>query len=581
MWIFFNRHTQILDTTTSEPGFSKINTDREYTAIKYEFSSFEDINQYWTNLQRICIYTKLGYRRPRDENEPERLKELRFVSTVTFDEAPSHDNGQVPGDHLGAAGFSRTLFAHSFRNWSWLFHGGTKPKSSRTANSRISKITYPTNKATRKRQRRAGNVVAAIKKVPLQSTSGVVKSVVRVRKSGPRDAIDRDALKNMRTLRTKWCSEEDNILKIARAVYVYMAAPVTVLGLLTVGKICRDIIRHHLGITNKTSQACCRRLQFLIKNKRHVPQVPNWLHLLQSNAQIQKRFGDTYLDRLKQCFKNRSEFSNALTLHFIEIFIFLYKHINKLNENVRNHQFIIPNSLPEFQKLFYERKDYNGEADEDSVCNFNENPRSDIQVDVALLYNVLHSSLCCVRDKSLYTMQAFDIYKNYSEETLHTTFQKARTDNLVVALKRKSMQLLRSQYAGPTYLLSSRYKLRLRFLSIPYIVYDTFYAYFEKCLPCLFGENRKYLELKSPQLGQLFFIAEGLTRNFWACNIKLPSNILTIDAEQQRQSESSMDKILDHYHSIFENAPHTEYAKNLENFAENSEKQVFSIQMRF
>ncbi|XP_037936910.1 general transcription factor 3C polypeptide 1 [Teleopsis dalmanni] len=562
MWVYLNRHAHILETTTSEPSYFRINPNRSYDTMRFEFNTSDDVNQYWTNLHRICIYTKLGFRRGTFER-PGRIRELTFLDPVDTYEAPKKDDGTIPGDNLGAAGLSANLFAHTFRNWSWVVNTST---ISNEKNTQRNCPVLLRGKLARHRPLRNRLIMPPIRRLQ----HGILAKAISAKKSGPRDAIDRDALKNMRTLRVSWSIEEDNMLKIARAVYLYVAAPVPALELLTVAKICRDVLRHTIGSNNKTMKACLRRTQFLVKMGRHLPEVPAWLNLLQSNEYMQNKYGDNFLQKLKDTYPIRNEFCDALVIHFVLILNFLYKLVKNTNA-IDCYTFLIPDTIEEFSAKFSERITTSNIL---TIQNYNPNKVFDLQVSVVV--GVLHSAMCCAKDKTLYNMQAFEIYKNYSEEVLNAAFSKARADTLVVAVKRKHLQLIPDQLAGPAYLLSSKYRFRLTYLKIPYNVYDILYAYFENALTTFFKvesgkDAKRYLELKTPNLGHLFFIAEGLAKNYWKSQIKLPINILTVDT-QQAQNVSSIDRIFAHYHTIFDNAPKTEYAKNIEN--ETTEKRI-------
>lgn len=567
MWIYLNRRARVLDTTNSEAGYTHINSEREYTPIAFNFHSFDDIHNYWTTLQRICVYTKLGFR-SKGREKKEKIKELSFLKAVEFDEAPLHDTAYQPGDGLGAAGLSTNLFAHTFRNWSWSIHTSNKlsvknVRTGRTAGA----VQRGANKYVRimSRKSRHPQTTSNVKRISASLSSSNNK---RLKKTAPRDAIDRDALKNMRTLRVSWSKAEDDLLMIGKAASAYVSAPVPALGLLTIGKSCRDAIRHSLGIFNKTTQACCRRLQFLVRQKRHIPQVPTWLHTLQTDEYLHKKYGDNFLERLSKIYSTRTEFCEALAVHYTLIMCYLFKIVHNAYDLKAKSRFILPDSIKEFHKRFLERMPVSGDVN----CTLYKNPETEFELQTAVVGSVLHSNLCAMCDKTLYNLQAFEIYKNYSEEVLQTAFSKARTDGLAVAIKRKNMNLLPNHLAGPAYVLSSKYKLKLFFLRIPYGAFGAFYNYFINALQIFFNQNtnslieneNRYLELKSPTLGQMFVIGEGLARNIWNINVKLPVNILTVDAEQSNTNVSSMDRILDHYQSIFDNAPQQEYSKAFE-----------------
>lgn len=564
VWIYLNKRAQILDTTTSDPSYSKVNADRTYTPMNYDFKRFDDVVNYWTILQHICVHTPLGFRKGVPRRKPGKNPEVVFISTVDYEDAERHDVGNVPGDRLGAAGLSSHLFAHTFRNWSWLVETKSKPKPVRasrilhTPRYKVSKLLVQSRKNVQVNNRLS---VVPLKRLQVKTTAK--RTVKYVKKQPIRDAIDRDALKNMRTLRVSWRKEEDEILKMARATYMYIGASTVVFNLINVAKICRDVLRHTLGIYNKTSQAVMRRGTFMIKMNRHLPEVPAWLHFLQTNEDLQNMYGEDITTKLRQAYPNKNEFFNALKIHFILILNFLYKYVKNNGEIIQRPHFVIPDSVTEFEHKFKECIPVR----EDRTIQYL-NPITNIDLQIITVISVLHSSLCCSRDKTLYNLQAFEIYKHFSEEILNAAFKKARANGLIVAIKRKNMHVAPSHLAGPAYIFSQKYRFRLSYLKIPYSVYDVIFPFYSNILKSLFNEKPtedadQSLELKSPNAGHLLLISEGLATNCWHLNFKLPINILTVDANQ-RQTVSSMDRILDHFHSILDNAPSTEYSKQLE-----------------
>ena len=44
---------------------------------------------------------------------------IASLSPKTAEDAPSYDDGSIPGDGLGAAGLDSSIFAHLKRNWTW------------------------------------------------------------------------------------------------------------------------------------------------------------------------------------------------------------------------------------------------------------------------------------------------------------------------------------------------------------------------------------------------------------------------------------------------------------------------------
>ncbi|KAL7740438.1 hypothetical protein ACLKA6_013231 [Drosophila palustris] len=559
-WVYFNRRSCLLDTTPSTGhNYNCISEGRTYEELPYEFNTREQVADYWAKLQHICIYTKLGFKKNRERKvgtkQQLRLPLLVFVRTVDFDEAVELDNASVPGDHKGAAGLSSLLFAHQFRNWSWVKHkSGTVRKAPALKTTGKASAALPVTKRLS---------LVRLKPVPklhvrkARGTASVTEQ--RKRKSGPRDDVDRDALRNMRTLRVTWSAAEDQILKMGRAVYLFIDAPLLALALCNVGSICRDVIRQYLGICNKTTQACVRRLQFLLRQKRDQPDVPNWIYTMQTQPEISSIYNEGFLKELKREYPLRSDQTDALLIHFVIILGKLHRLINSA-DTIRR-QFILPDNMEEYHRQFRECIPLNSDHQDVGQVLYS-NPSCETELQVTVAQGVLHSILCCAKDKTLFNLQAFEIYKHFSEEVLNTAFNNARTNSLLVAVKRRNIHTVSRQVSGPAHSLSSKYKCRLIYLKLGHVLYDTYYAFEQRLHEQDAIECR---QVTSPNFAQLLLLGEWMAKNRLHLVLQLPANILTVDtSSMSRPCGSASDRILDHYSSIFDNAPQTEYAKRLE-----------------
>ncbi|KAH8356921.1 hypothetical protein KR200_004556 [Drosophila serrata] len=567
-WVYLNQRTCLLDTTSStEQNYMQVSTERSYTRLNFEFSSADQVGHYWAKLQHICIYTKLGYRKvltSQNRKSPLRFKALTFLPSVDFDQALEMDNGTVPGDRLGAAGLSSQLFAHQFRHWTWVQHqNGGGGKSRRILRERLRK-PIPGRKRTTFTRLKGGPRLAGRK-----HGVGLPNDVTKKRTSGPRDDIDRDALRNMRTLRVKWTPEEDRLLKMGRAVYMFIDAPTVTLALCDLGLVCRDVIRRFLGICNKTTQACVRRVQFLVKMRREIPDVPSMIHAMQTQPEFHTIYNDTFLAQLKREYPNKSEFQGALMTHFALLMGKLQRMTAK-SQGFLSKQFLLPDFLDNFGSQQLNELHFTQE-DQQLI---HQDPVNETELQVAVAHSVLHSTVCCVKDKTLLNLQTFEIYKHFSEEVLNAAFNKARSDSMLVAVKRRNIQSASSrQITGPGHLLSSKYKYRLVYTKLTHLVYDAFFALAQKL-----RSGQEQQQLASPHFAQLLLIGECLVGNKMRLSLQLPANILTVDISTMgKQSGCPSDRILDHYSCIFDNAPQTEYAKRLEGECSSTSRQVSRV----
>ncbi|XP_033150738.1 uncharacterized protein LOC108608402 [Drosophila busckii] len=548
-WVYLNARSTLLETTTSAGhNYNRISSECKYEQLKFEFTQRSDLAEYWAKLQHVCVYTKLGFRKHKQKREPKRHQPLSFVSSVEFEQAPQLDVGSVPGDRLGAGGLDSGLFAHQLRHWSWVKRSSKELSPGKASSSRATSAgPLPARKRISLMRLKLMPKTQSKKSRNAKSTDEA-----RKRKAGPRDDIDRDALRNMRTLRVTWSNAEDKLLKLGRAVYLFIDAPLLAVALFHVGTICRDVIRQYLGICNKTTQACVRRMQFLIRMKRDLPDVPNWVYIMQTHAEFTSLYNEHFLADLKREYPTRTEFNDALLIHFVLILNKLHRLVNAVN--MVRRQFLLPDNLEDYQRRFRECIPLNAEVEQ----LFYADPTTETELQVTVAIGVLHSILCCAKDKTLFNLQAFEIYKHFSEDVLNAAFTKARTDSLLVAVKRRNIQTITRQMSGPAHLLSSKYKYRLVYQRLNHVIYDAYYV----CEQHLLKEQ---LQLSSPNFAQFLLLGEWLANRRLKLVLQLPANILTVDtSSMSHQRGTATDRILDHYSSIFDNAPQTEYAKRLE-----------------
>lgn len=60
MLVFVCKKASILDTTTSKPDTTKISDQQRYMRRFYELNSLKELQNYWFDLQCICLDTPLG-----------------------------------------------------------------------------------------------------------------------------------------------------------------------------------------------------------------------------------------------------------------------------------------------------------------------------------------------------------------------------------------------------------------------------------------------------------------------------------------------------------------------------------------
>lgn len=125
VFIYLNRKTELLDTTSSSAGYHKIE-DKPYPVTKFHFATMADVEKYWYEMWNTCINTDLGGRNVVEgkdillEDLPRKPEMIEAVKVKTIAQAEKDDVGFVPGDRKGAAGIDSAFFSHLKRNWNWV-----------------------------------------------------------------------------------------------------------------------------------------------------------------------------------------------------------------------------------------------------------------------------------------------------------------------------------------------------------------------------------------------------------------------------------------------------------------------------
>ncbi|CAN7999354.1 unnamed protein product [Ixodes hexagonus] len=327
VYLFLHKRITIKDTTCSLPGYHQISPETEYALKHYYLKTEDDVNQFWVDVESTCLCTPLGtvqtmcgqmielqnlYKKPA---MLEACRNRQFGEEV--------DSGVIPGDQLGAAGFDSALFAHLKRNWNYANTVSSKTAGLATASKKgkskpltsyleyLGKTGKETDGGTARKQKqkqRLSKLRATIsrmsvyypkpgapnkdpvavpvvidrpkekkiseppKKRPIyrkkpRSTFRVLRARRTRKKRRPYyDDKDRAALKQMRSMRVAWSSQEDIILLMCKVASWFldphqpkMVVPFTAI---------RDILNEHFPelSKDKTSRACQRRLRFMLLN---------------------------------------------------------------------------------------------------------------------------------------------------------------------------------------------------------------------------------------------------------------------------------------------------------------------------
>ncbi|XP_006859958.1 PREDICTED: general transcription factor 3C polypeptide 1 [Chrysochloris asiatica] len=141
VFIYLKKNAVIVDTTICDPHYNLAHSSRPFERRLYILDSMQDVENYWFDLQCVCLNTPLGVvRNPRpkktnlDQGSDEEgtlqkeqesaidkhnLERKCAMMEYTTGSREVVDEGLIPGDGLGAAGLDSSFYGHLKRNWIW------------------------------------------------------------------------------------------------------------------------------------------------------------------------------------------------------------------------------------------------------------------------------------------------------------------------------------------------------------------------------------------------------------------------------------------------------------------------------
>ncbi|KAF6124687.1 general transcription factor IIIC subunit 1 [Phyllostomus discolor] len=156
VFIFLKKNAAIVDTTICDPHYNLARSSRPFERRPYVLNSMQDVENYWFDLQCVCLNTPLGVvRNPRvrksgspdqggdDKGSLQKEQESAIhkhnlerkcaMMEYTTGSREVVDEGLIPGDGLGAAGLDSSFYGHLKRNWIWTSYIINKAKKENTA----------------------------------------------------------------------------------------------------------------------------------------------------------------------------------------------------------------------------------------------------------------------------------------------------------------------------------------------------------------------------------------------------------------------------------------------------------------
>lgn len=584
VFIFLNKNTSLMDTTTSSPGYHQISQEMDYRVMRFHFGSFQDVDQYWYQMWNICVNTPLGGRMCVSgkeitletlENKPAMEAALQPRNS---EEAPLLDSGDVPGDHCGAAGLDSALFAHLKRNWNWFNHvadsdidGATTPvvNDHLPQSKKGRKVTL--GLPVRKQKHLSGETISPKHFAPIESAiqepESTPKSALKSKKRSSRptqvrkvplpkvpkrkpyyDSTDLEALTNMSKLRVEWTAPEDNVLLLFKVASSYLSPNVR--NQLVSMQAWRDLL-HRLvhGAKNKTSRAVQRRILYMMKNPSTARSVSLCLEEIKQDPKINKEFGNLH-SNLKAQGLSATKIENVMNEKFAKLVEILQGRFQNMRSNsVSFEKALIPDSIEKLRSSYIvasPQASMRKKGKFDDVCEV-----ADIHSSV--INAMIYSSLCSLNDKTSYAYQLFKVYAQYPDPLLRSTMAKIRSDQMIslrrpyARTKIKSGQFLPVSNCPYQLSISYQHLLQTRF---QYDIYNESFTTLQKLAwDMLLNTDVNGLEFLVVDGGSAATFIEYIIMDKLFFHITIPDQLIILDPRISGKDETYT-RIVDRYRDI-------------------------------
>uniref|UniRef100_A0A8C9LBR3 General transcription factor IIIC subunit 1 n=1 Tax=Pavo cristatus TaxID=9049 RepID=A0A8C9LBR3_PAVCR len=281
VFVYMKRNAVIVDTTICDPHYNLAQSSRPFERRLYVLNTMQDVENFWFDLQCVCLNTPLGVVRcprskrsnPQEEEAALAMEQQSAVDKHNLERKCAMleyttgsrevvDDGTIPGDGLGAAGLDSSFYGHLKRNWIW--------------------TSYIINKTKK--------VLAGILQVGLEAFLILgpfhpalactvdfwtfndlfldlleEKPVEKSKRLRYHDEADQSALQRMTRLRVTWTVQEDVLLMLCRIASHVLNAKVK--GPFVPWQVVRDIMHASFEESlDKTSHSVGRRARYIVRN---------------------------------------------------------------------------------------------------------------------------------------------------------------------------------------------------------------------------------------------------------------------------------------------------------------------------
>jgi len=591
VFLFMNRHASLLDTTTSGPGYHQVDADKNFPLEEYTLSSLPDVEQFWHRLWEVCIFTPLGGSSALSGQEitlevmERKQAMIDALSPKNAEEAEIQDDGTIPGDGLGAAGLDSSIFAHLKRNWTWnssaMHRKGDKLAAPPFIMSEISnksvtvktshgrtKVTVskqPNVKRTTKGQKRKRANSECNKKDAEEGSDSKTEDKIKFRSRRPSvftrvvgrkrtaterkpyyDEKDKAALRLMRKLRVDWSAGEDSFLLLCKVAGSFLCSNSR--NQMVQYTAVRDLLHEQFPESqNKTSRACQRRLNYMLKNQSTADNVALFLEDVKQDLEIVEHFQIPEGGVL-------SKSSNEARLErdfkpLVELLMKKYKDDPKNSAK----KLVLPKTVAEVEKEYTLVFPTNTSL---KKSRFSE-PETVTDIQAGVVNALITSSLCSASDKKSWAYQLFKIYQQYPDQLLRNVMANLRENKMVSLKKHYNKSKVKEGNYLP--LSSAPYQLSVTFshtflCRYQYDIYTQSWQLARKLLTESVLSSDDYTEIVINQEGGFAATVTGLmAKEKMQFRTEVPEQLVVLDPNMAAVDENYV-RILQRYKELLRNA---------------------------
>uniref|UniRef100_A0A674I6T5 Ral transcription factor IIIC subunit 1 n=1 Tax=Terrapene triunguis TaxID=2587831 RepID=A0A674I6T5_9SAUR len=425
VFVYTKRNAVIVDTTICDPHYNLAQSSRPFERRLYVLNTMQDVENFWFDLQCVCLNTPLGVvRHPRAKRSNLQGEETGNTLDVQMEQESAVDKHNLERKCAMEKYTSYVSFQLSVSLSRWVIKNRTVHfKSIRLivfeegAKSPVQKeeCIEIDKEATQNRTKRVRGGKSQKRKRLKKDTGKKPKKKKREKNKKLRyhDEADQSALLRMTRLRVTWTVQEDSLLMLCRIASNVLNTKVK--GPFVPWQVVRDIMHASFEESlDKTSHSVGRRARYIVKNPQTYLNYKVCLaEVYQDKALIEDfmKREDNYQDP-QVCAKEFKDFVERLK--------------EKFSSTLGNPKLEIPDTLQELFRVLAIGDEANQSIKQDAL-------NSIYDIHFLVLQNLIQSTLALSDNqmKSCQSFQTFRLYREYKDDILVKAFLECQKRSLV------------------------------------------------------------------------------------------------------------------------------------------------------